>query len=254
MNIECMDAESPERLPIVIEGQTFEPSAEGLWSLNEIHRGLALPESKAPSEWNNSVSAELEASGNFRKVDKVGSFADQLGTIAYAMWVSTAFYLMVARAFVAMRDDSILSARMAALALIEKEKLLVDNMPKADALMSKAAAHGISWTDACRAARISHSGLAKQYLMSIGKFCRAYDHYKGDYTIRPIPSGFQRGFFKRNAGRFGNADGWKVSASGIVWLEARAGEINAATVEMKRRNRKPAKRRLAALVITKRAA
>lgn len=246
MNIECMDAESTERLPIVIEGQTFEPSAEGLWSLNEIHRGLALPESKAPSEWNNSVSADLTASGNFRKVDKVGSFADELGTIAYAMWVSTAFYLMVARAFVTMRNDSILSARMASLALIKKEELLASNIPKADALMSKAAAHGVSWTDACRAARISHSGLAKQYLLSKGKFCRAFDHDKANYTIRPIPQGFQQGFFKRHAGPFGNADGWKVSASGIAWLEGRAGEINAATLEMKRRNRKPAKKRLAA--------
>lgn len=247
MNIEFMDAESPERLPIVIEGQTFEPSAEGLWSLTEINK--ALPGlTKPPAQWRGRERDYFERCANLHIVhgDQGGTWATERATIAYAMACSLDFYVMVVDAFVIMRNDAVLSARMAALALIEKEKLLADNMPKADALMSKAAAHGVSWTDACRAARISHSGLAKQYLLSIGKFCRAFDHDKGDYTIRPIPSGFQRGFFKRNAGRFGNADGWKVSASGIVWLEARAGEINAATVEMKRRNRKPAKRRLAA--------
>lgn len=59
-------------LPIVIEGQIFKPNAEGLWSLNEIHKTLNLSEAKRPSEWSNAVSAELFASGNFRKVDKVG--------------------------------------------------------------------------------------------------------------------------------------------------------------------------------------
>lgn len=247
MNIECMDAESPERLPIVIERQTFEPSAEGLWSLTEINK--ALPElTKPPAQWRGRERDYFERCANLHIVhgDQGGTWATERATIAYAMACSLDFYVMVVDAFVIMRNDAVLSARMAALALIEKEKLLADNMPKADALMSKAAAHGVSWTDACRAARISHSGLAKQYLLSIGKFCRAFDHDKGDYAIRPIPSAFQRGFFKRHAGRFGNADGWKVSASGIAWLEARAGEINAATVEMKRRNRKPVKKRLAA--------
>lgn len=243
MNTDTLPPEQHEHLPIVIEGHSFKPNPQGLWSLNEIHRGLALPEAKAPSEWSNAVSAELTASGNFRKVDKVGSFADELGTIAYAMWVSTSFYLMVARAFVVMRNDAILSARMAALALIEKEQLLADNMPKADALMRKAATHGVSWMDACRAARVSHSGLAKEYLLRIGKFHRVFDYDKGDYVLRPIPAGFQRGYFKRHAGRFGNADGWKVSALGITRLEALAGEINEATLGMKRRKRRPSKGR-----------
>lgn len=247
MNIDSMDATSAEQLPIVIEGHAFKPNTEGLWSLNEIHRGLALPESKAPSEWSNSVSAELTASGNFRKVDKVGSFADELGAIAYAMWVSTTFYLLVARAFVVLRNDAILSARMASLALVEKDQLLADNMPKADALMCKAAAHGVSWTDACRASKILHPGLAKDYLLAIGKFRKVFDHDRGIDAIRPIPLGFQKGYFKRNTGRYGTEDGWKVSDTGLVWLAGRASEINSVTLEMKRqtaqKGRKASKRR-----------
>lgn len=89
-----------ELLPIVIEGHTFKPNTDGLWSLTEIHQTLNLPESKRPGQWDNEVSNRLLSCGNFHKVDKVGSFADELGTIAYAMWVSTDFFLMVARAFV----------------------------------------------------------------------------------------------------------------------------------------------------------
>lgn len=225
-------------LPIVIDGHTFQASEGGLWSLNEIHRGLALPESKAPSEWSNSVAIELRASGNFRKVDKVGSFADELGTIAYAMWVSTAFYLMVARAFLTMRNDAIASARIASLALVEKDQLLSDNLPKADALMRKASAYGVSWTDACRAAEIEHSKLAKEYLVSIGKFYKTFDHDQGIDVLRPIPSGFQRGFFKRHTGRYGNEDGWKVTDTGIVWLHKHAQEINQKVAELRARKAK----------------
>lgn len=220
-------------LPIVIEGQTFQADSEGQWSLNEIHRTLRLPESKAPSEWNNSVSAELRASGNFRKVDKVGSFADELGTIAYAMWVSTDFYLMVARAFLVMRNDAIASARIASLALVEKDQILSENMPKANALMAKAASYGVSWSEACRAAEITHPKLAKEYLRSIGKFQRIFDHDQGMDVLRPVYSGFKKGFFKRSAGVYGNSDGWKVTDTGIAWLHERAAEINRATATMK---------------------
>ena len=180
------------------------------------------------------MSAELTASGNFRKVDKVGSFADELGAIAYAMWVSTTFYLMVARAFVVMRNDAILSARMASLALVEKDQLLADNMPKADTLIRKASAYGVSWTDACRASKILHAGLAKDCLLAIGKFRKVFDHDKGTHTIRPILLGFQKGYFKRHTGRYGTDDGWKVSDTGLVWLAGMASEINSVTLEMKR--------------------
>ena len=70
-------------LPIVIEGQIFKPNAEGLWSLNEIHKTLNLSEAKRPSEWSNAVSAELLASGNFRKVDQGRNFH-----LAYGLEIS----------------------------------------------------------------------------------------------------------------------------------------------------------------------
>lgn len=244
MNI---NEQKTELLPIVIEGQPFKSNAEGLWSLNEIHQTLGLPESKRPGQWNNEVSDRLLACGNFHKVDKVGSFADELATIAYAMWVSTDFYLTVAGAFVTMRNDAILSARMSSLALTEADKLLADNMPKATTLMLKAKGHGISWTDACRAAKIKNAGLAKEFFLSIGRFTKSKPgSVETLKTPRPIKRAFDLGYFKRDEGIFGNADGWRVTDKGVVWLEGRANTINEWALE---RDRKKSQARRKALKV-----
>lgn len=115
---------------------------------------------------------------------------------------------------------------MSSLALIEKDKLLSDNMPKATALMLKAKAHGISWTDACRAARIERTLLAKRFLASQGKFHTVFDHDKSKNVLKPISSGFSHGLFKRHTGLFGNAEGWKVTHRGLNWLVEKAQWIN----------------------------
>lgn len=83
--------------PIVIEGHSFICNDQRMWNLNEIHRVLGLPASKMPSEWNNKIRTQLDRSGNFRTVngDGGGTWATEAGTVAYAMWVSTDFYLMV---------------------------------------------------------------------------------------------------------------------------------------------------------------
>lgn len=224
-----MDVEQFEHLPIVIEGKTFKPNSEGLWSLTEINK--ALPElTKAPAQWRGRERDYFERCANLHTVngDQGGTWATERAAIAYAMACSLNFYVMVVDAFVIMRNDAILSARMASLALAEKDQLLADNMPKASALMLKAAGHGISWTDACRAAKIKQPGLAKQYLLAIKKFCKTFDHDRGADVIRPIPLAFQLGYFKRHVGPYGNAEGWRVSDKGVVWLEERSDEINTA--------------------------
>jgi len=94
--------------------------------------------------------------------------------------------------------------------------------------MLKAKAHGISWSDACRAAQVDRPLLAKRYLLAQGKFQSVFDHDKGDYVLQPVARAFSLGFFKRHVGVFGNADGWKVSDKGVVWLQGRAQAINEA--------------------------
>lgn len=221
-----------ELLPIVIEGHTFKPNAEGLWSLNEIHQTLSLPEAKRPSEWNNAVSTELIASGNFRKVDKVGSFADELGTIAYAMWVSTAFYLMVARAFVAVRNSAVRELR-------HKDALLGANMPKASTLDMKARGAGLTWTEACRVAGIQQPRLALDALVTMGAFVYPMDNFgTREGSPRPHKSGFEKSAFVKVSMDFGNREGWRVKPRGLDWLHSKAEEINLKVAEEKARKDK----------------
>lgn len=214
-------------LPIVIEGQIFKPNAEGLWSLNEIHKTLSLSEAKRPSEWSNAVSAELLASGNFRKVDKVGSFADELGAIAYAMWVSTDFYLMVAGAFLAMRNSAVRELR-------QKDALLDANMPKATTLDLKARGAGLTWTEACRVAGVQQPRLALAELVKMKWFVYPVDSFGSpEGSPRPKKQGFAVGAFVKVSTDFGNKEGWRVKPRGLDWLNKHAEEVNLRVVATK---------------------
>ncbi|WP_409268150.1 hypothetical protein [Pseudomonas sp. KCJK9044] len=219
-------------LPIVIEGHTFKPNAEGLWSLNEIHQGLNLPEAKRPGQWDNEVSNRLLSCGNFHKVDKVGSFADELGTIAYAMWVSTDFYLMVARAFVAVRNSAVSELR-------HKDALLDANMPKASTLDMKARGAGLTWTEACRVAGIQQSRLALEALVTLGDFVYPLDNFGArEGSPRPHKQGFKVGAFVKVSSDFGNREGWRVKPRGLDWLRKNAEAVNLRVAEVKARKDK----------------
>lgn len=219
-------------LPIVIDGHTFRPNVDRMWHLNEIHKGLCLPDSKSPSEWRNAVAVELRTSGNLRSFDGSGTFADELGTIAYAMWVSTAFYLMVAGAFVAMRNSAVSELR-------HKDALLEANMPKASALDMKARGVGLTWTEACRVAGVQQSRLALDTLVTMGFFVYSRDDF-GDRkgSPRPLKAGFEKGAFVKVSTDFGNNEGWRVKPRGLDWLRKHAQEINLKVAEEKARKAK----------------
>lgn len=227
VNIDTTFDTQAQRLPIVIEGHTFYPNDEGLWSLTEIAKTLGVTE---PGQWRTDIRRHLDQNANLHLAHggaNPGTWATEAGTIAYAMWVSPDFYLMVVHAFVTMRNDSILSARMSSLALVEKDKQLADNMPKATALMLKAAGHGISWMDACRASNVKNAKLAKEFFLSTGRFTKSKPGSMETLkSPRPVKRAFDQGFFKRDEGLFGNADGWRVTDKGVVWLQGRADEVN----------------------------
>ncbi|WP_411381532.1 KilA-N domain-containing protein [Pseudomonas sp. MPB26] len=233
-------------LPIAINGHSFKPNDDGLWSLNEIHQALNLDPAKQPSEWRNDIQAELSNSGNLRsKAGRYGgTSATESGAIAYAMWVSTDFYLMVVSAFVAMRNDSILSARLSLLAAAEADSKLAKAIPKADLIDSRLTGAGIPWTQACRLAGINQPQLAARYLVHIQKFVSTHHPFESREALRPSLQGFSGGYFKSCSMRFGNEDGYRVTAKGLVWLQERAQEINAAIAE--RNRKKAAERRKAA--------
>lgn len=136
-----MNTNTTEALPIVIENHSFVCNDQRMWNLNEIHRVLNLPDNKAPSQWRDAIAREMESSANLQKMDKVGSLATEAGTIAYAMWVSTNFYLMVINAFIFMRNDALLRERVAVLQADEANAALSIATPKAE-IFDKRLANG----------------------------------------------------------------------------------------------------------------
>lgn len=207
-------------LPIAIDGHTFTANQDRMWNLNEAHRDLGLPDTKAPSQWRNAVADELRASANLQIIDKVGTLATEAGTIAYAMWVSTDFYLMVVHAFVAMRNHAVSELR-------HKDALLDANMPKASTLDMKARGAGLTWTEACHVAGIKQPRLALEALVSMRAFVYPLDNFgTREGSARPHSKGFKVGAFVKVTSDFGNREGWRVKPRGLDWLRDRAGEIN----------------------------
>ncbi|HBP5606793.1 TPA: hypothetical protein L6B69_15240 [Pseudomonas aeruginosa] len=214
-------------IPVAIMGQTFTANQDRMWHLNEIHKGLDLPESKAPSQWRNAVADELRASANLQIIDKVGTLATEAGTIAYAMWVSTDFYLMVVHAFVAQRNNAVSELR-------HKDALLDANMPKASTLDMKARGAGLTWTEACRVAGIQQPRLALEALVSMKAFVYPLDNFGTRYgSPRPHKKGFEVGAFVKVSSDFGNREGWRVKPRGLDWLREKAQEINLNVSETK---------------------
>lgn len=219
-------------LPIIIEGHTFKPNADGLWNLNEIAKTLSVRE---PGQWRNAVQAALVKDANLHVSHGNGTLATEAGTIAYAMWVSTDFYLMVVHAFVTMRNDSILSARMALLAAAEADTKLAQAVPKADLIDTRLTGLGITWSQACKLANIAKPQLAKQYLVSTGRFVSRDHPTEYKKIIKPASRAFDWGFFKSCSLSYGNDDGYRVTAKGLAWLQGKAQEINAAIAERARK-------------------
>lgn len=211
-------------LPIVIEGQTFKPNEDGMWNLNEIAKTLNVRE---PGQWRNAVQAALIKDANLHVSHGNGTLATEEGAIAYAMWVSTDFYLMVIRAFIAMRNSAVRELR-------HKDALLDANIPKATTLDMKARGAGLTWTEACRVAGIQQPRLALEFLAKGPMFVHVCDDF-GSRTgqIRPKQQGFSSGAFVAISSDFGNREGWRVKPRGLDWLRANTETINVGVAEAK---------------------
>lgn len=236
MNIDSMDAKPSEQLPIVIEGHTFKPNPEGLWSLTEINK--ALPElTKPPAQWRGRERDYFERCANLHSVngDQGGTWATERAAIAYAMACSLDFYVTVVDAFVSLRNDSILRERIALLAVAEADTKLAKVIPKADLIDTRLMGSGITWSQACKLAGIPKPVLAKQYLVYIHRFVAKGHPIDARKILKPAPRGFADGYFKPCSMSFGNGDGFRVTAKGLTWLQRKAPEINLAIAQRARR-------------------
>lgn len=105
-----------KKFTIKIKGEVFESDDNGMLNLNSIWKGCGLPERKRPSEWKSKVFNELQDSGNIRKLRNTSQgkgqapyhlWADETGSIAFAMWISTSFYISVVHSFIDLRNGRI---------------------------------------------------------------------------------------------------------------------------------------------------
>lgn len=217
-----------EALPIVIKNHSFVCNEQRMWNLNEIHRVLNLPDNKRPSQWNNNVRSELDRYGNFHTVNGEGggSWATEEGTVAYAMWVSTSFYLMVLKAFIFMRNDAVLRERVAVLQADDANAALSIAAPKAVIFDSRLARGGaVPWTWACQSLGLPKFKL-RDYLLRSGRFIKKFDYDRGDDVIQPHAEAFKLGYFRWKAVMGRNE--WQVTACGFAWMQRKQAEWRAA--------------------------
>lgn len=220
-----------EALPIVIENHSFVCNEQRMWNLNEIHRVLCLPDTKSPSQWNNKIHEALTASGNFQKVDKVGTWATEKGTIAYAMWVSPRFYEMVVDAFIFMRNDAVLRERVAVLQADEANAALSIAAPKASIFDNRLAnGRSVPWSWACKSLGLAPFKL-RNHLKRTGRFCLPpFTEHKHPY---PTKKGFELGYFVWK--KVMDRNEWQVTARGVAWMQEKQHEWREAIATNDRR-------------------
>ncbi|GKW12579.1 hypothetical protein PEC301899_28610 [Pectobacterium carotovorum subsp. carotovorum] len=207
-------------LPIIINGHSFTCDENRMWNLNEIHRVLDLTDNKAPSQWRDGISRSMEASANLQKVDKVGSLASEAGTIAYAMWVSIGFYMMVINAFIFMRNDAIMRERIAILQADEANAELSIAAPKADIFDGRLTRGGaVPWSWACKSLGLAPQKL-KDGLLGSGKFIKVRNRDDGIETIKPPKRAFETGYFVMK--EFMGKSQWQITARGYAWMQEHA--------------------------------
>ena len=75
---------------------------DGMFDLNDIWRQAGLEEKKRPSEWKSEIKEALLHSEKIRSVNggvNRGTWATEQSVYAYAMFISTEFYVAVVEAF-----------------------------------------------------------------------------------------------------------------------------------------------------------
>lgn len=247
MNILNNDAKVSEVvLPVIVDGYKWECNNDRMWNLNELHKAKDLPDNKLPSEWDNAVKTVLLETGNFR-VERDGktwcTLATEAGAIAYAMWVSTDFYLTVVNAFIFMRNDAVIRERVAIKQADEANVALSIAAPKAEVFDGRLARGGsVPWNWACKALGLAPVKL-KAGLLRSGKFTKKWDHDSAADVIQPVSAAFHSGHFVRKMVMDKNT--WQVTARGYAWMHENAqrwreliAEDNRAKAKAKRRSRK----------------
>ena len=112
------------KLPITINGIDINPNKDGMYCLNDIAKAGGLTGQKAlPSQWRTKDADYFKLNANLHLVGNTNNskaYATEAAAIAYAMWVSMDFYMLVVQTFIIVRND--LAASKAVVKALHKEK------------------------------------------------------------------------------------------------------------------------------------
>jgi len=207
---------------LIIDGHHFAPNSEGYWSLNDIHATLGLEDNKQPWRWRTKIAFKFrclqildapenndsrlqildarpdgithlinDAAGNLGEQ----TLASEAATIAYAMWVSDEFYMLVIHGFALLRSIAISSAQT--------------RKGGNDAFQAKLAGHGITVSEMARSLDIK----LPNHLLA---FCIArYTRMEScDPDVRKVKDNW-KGFFRHErASNYGARQQFRVLTKG----------------------------------------
>ncbi|HDV1480404.1 TPA: hypothetical protein RHV82_003172 [Escherichia coli] len=218
-----------EALPIKIKGIEFKPDANGLYNLTEIHKGLRLPAAKRPAQWRTAVSRELNRCANLHTVkgDAGYTLATELATIAYAMWVNYEFYMLVVHVFIAVRNDALLSAKVASKLSDEHRAFLHENSAALKEWQRLRNKKQWKFLEAAKLAKLEWPSIARDYIHYFRNF---YEDVPTIINNRPrkeqivTQAGIDAGFYSLNCGDSGRQ--LRVSEAGLKWLIDNKAEID----------------------------
>lgn len=249
MNTSIINTTELPALPIVIDGKEFHAGEDRMWSLNEIHRELGLPDNKEPSQWRTAIQRELLETANLQG-ERIGKTwttkATEEGAIAYAMWVSTAFYLKVVRAYVHMRNDLVVRNR-----ILREDNAAME--PVVDVFEADLKPDSFGWplSKALKVAGIPNTGQVIKMLKSLKGFRNPFYMVTprkvheiadiGKVDAKPNLAAAKAGLIKVIENQYNKETlGVKVLEKGVEWLKENKDGIKYATENFLAEERKKA--------------
>lgn len=223
-----------QALPITLKDSSgamheFKPDPKGMYNLNDMHKRLRLSDRKEPSQWRTSISRGLQSSENLQKVDKVASFATEKAAIAYAMWVSYEFYMVVVDVFIAVRNNALASAIVSAELAGEQQALVKQNSRIVNRFYRWMKSETLSWDKAALLAGIEHPNKAKLSMFSRGYLRKTTRLHYGKQITEYLPTekGERVGIVSKYLGWAGYQ--FHFTKLGRKWLSDVSDQINAET-------------------------
>ncbi|HHP0469596.1 TPA: KilA-N domain-containing protein [Vibrio harveyi] len=216
-----MTTNNTKHLPIHVNGYDIIPNEDGMYDLTAFWKASGLSETKKPSEWRTKMRDLLFSTAKIAV--HIGRDAKTLATeeaaIAYAMWVSDEFYLLVIDVFIAARNDAMIASSIAEKLTEESKELFKKNSKAIKCFDRFLGLNEFKLADACRISGIEHPNLFADYLCNVTHHLHILQGKK-----RATKQGESVGFYNRAYPQ--GAWSVRMNREGLKWLLDNAEYLN----------------------------